>query len=118
GNVAADRLDLQNVSALIRQKHGRERTRYHPCQIEDTNTVERAGHDILPDFSFSKQAPTNLLSSRNWTSRLCPIPDLTPFLEPVGWSVRRWNPRHRGAGPCRRTFPFQRRTSASQKLRG
>src|SRR6266536_5449404 len=65
GDVAADRLDLQNVGALIRQKHGRERTRHHAGQIEDTNTAKRTGHGILPEFSSVEGPTTNLLSSRS-----------------------------------------------------
>ena len=44
GDIAADRLDLQDVGALIRQKHGRERARHNASQIEDTNAAEWAGH--------------------------------------------------------------------------
>jgi len=47
-DVTADRLDLQNVGALVRQKHGRERSRDDAGQIEHANTAEWAGHDILP----------------------------------------------------------------------
>lgn len=38
--LGADRLDFQDISALIAEKHGRERTRHHPRQVEDTNTAE------------------------------------------------------------------------------
>ena len=48
GDIAADRLDLQNVGALIRQKHGRERARHHAGQIEDANAAEWARHGHSP----------------------------------------------------------------------
>src|SRR5712671_3597920 len=47
GDVAADRLDLEHVGALVCQKHGRERARDHARQIEHANAVEWTGHDIL-----------------------------------------------------------------------
>ena len=48
GDIAADRLDLQDVGALIRQKHGRERARHNASQIEDTNAAEWARHGHSP----------------------------------------------------------------------
>jgi hypothetical protein len=48
GDIAADWLDLEHVGALVRQEHGRVRARHHTGQIEDANSAEWAGHDILP----------------------------------------------------------------------
>ena len=48
GDIAADRLDLQHVGALVGQKHRRERARHHACQIEDANTAKWARHGHSP----------------------------------------------------------------------
>ena len=37
GDVAADRLDLEDVGALIGEKHGRERPRHHAGQVQHAN---------------------------------------------------------------------------------
>jgi len=45
--VAADRLDLQDVGALVRQKHGCEWTGYDGAQIEHRDAIERTWHNSL-----------------------------------------------------------------------
>jgi len=44
--VAADRLDLQDIRALIRQEHRGVRTGHHRRQIENANTIQWTGHTL------------------------------------------------------------------------
>ena len=66
GDVAADRLDLQDVGALVGEKHRRERARHHAGQIDDANTGKWSRHR---EFLFPESASDPL--SADARIRLC-----------------------------------------------
>ncbi len=47
-DVAADRLDLEHVGALVGEEHRRERSRHHAGQIQHADVFKWARHRILP----------------------------------------------------------------------
>jgi hypothetical protein len=48
--IAAGRLDLDHLGALVGQQHGAPGARHHGGEVEDAIAVERAGHGGTPGW--------------------------------------------------------------------
>ncbi len=49
GDVAAERLDLEHIGALVRQEHGGQRPGHHARQINDLHAAEWSRHRRSPE---------------------------------------------------------------------